>query len=69
MFTSKPTSSPASNRVFYFGVLHPVARTLSRLLLEPSLATTQGVYFIYFCRYVSALAGHLQEKYTIILFI
>jgi hypothetical protein len=30
---------------FYFGVLHPVARTLSRLLEEPSLPTTvQGVY-------------------------
>jgi hypothetical protein len=26
--------------VFYFGVLHPVARTLSRLLEEPTLATT-----------------------------
>jgi hypothetical protein len=25
---------------FYFGVLHPVARTLSKLLEEPSLATT-----------------------------
>jgi hypothetical protein len=25
---------------FYFGVLHPVARTLSRLLEEPSLVTT-----------------------------
>jgi hypothetical protein len=34
---------------FYFGVLHPVARTLSRLLEEPSLATTiQGVYFIFY---------------------
>jgi hypothetical protein len=33
----------------YFGVLHPVARTLSRLLEEPSLATTlQSVYFIFF---------------------
>jgi hypothetical protein len=37
----------------YFGVLHPVARTLSRLLEEPSLATTlQDIYFIYFCRYM-----------------
>jgi hypothetical protein len=26
--------------IFHFGVLHPVARTLSRLLEEPSLATT-----------------------------
>jgi hypothetical protein len=25
---------------FYFGVLYPVARTLSRLLEEPFLATT-----------------------------
>jgi hypothetical protein len=35
---------------FNFGVLHPVARTLSRLLEEPSLATTvQGVYLhLYF---------------------
>jgi hypothetical protein len=32
---------------FYFEVLHPVARTLPRLLEEPSLATNlQGVYFI-----------------------
>jgi hypothetical protein len=54
----------------YFGVLHPVARTLSRLLEEPSLATTlQRVYFIFyiFPLHVSALAGHLQEEYTIIL--
>jgi hypothetical protein len=30
---------------FYFGVLHPVVRALSRLWEEPSLATTvQGVY-------------------------
>jgi hypothetical protein len=30
--------------LFYFGVLHPVARDLSRLPEEPSLATTvQGV--------------------------
>jgi hypothetical protein len=34
---------------FYFGVLHPVARTLLRLLEEPSPATTlQGVYFIFY---------------------
>jgi hypothetical protein len=34
---------------FYFGVLHPVARTLSRLLEEPSFAATfQGVYFIFY---------------------
>jgi hypothetical protein len=32
---------PAENlNQFYFGVLHPVARALSRLLQEPSLATT-----------------------------
>jgi hypothetical protein len=40
---------------FYFGVLHPVARTLSRLLKELSLATTlQGVFILYFifCRYM-----------------
>jgi hypothetical protein len=37
------------NRFYlYFGVLHPVARTLSRLLEEPSLTTTrQGIYFIF----------------------
>jgi hypothetical protein len=34
---------------FYFGVLHPVARTSSRLLDEPSLATAlEGVYFIFY---------------------
>jgi hypothetical protein len=34
--------------IFYFGVLHPVARALSRLLEEPSFATTvEGVYFTY----------------------
>jgi hypothetical protein len=33
----------------YFGVLHPVARTLSMLLEEPSLATTlHGVYVIFY---------------------
>jgi hypothetical protein len=56
---------------FYFGVLHPVARTLSRLLEEPSLATTlEGVCFIFYIfspLHVSALAGHLQAEYTIIL--
>jgi hypothetical protein len=56
---------------FYFGVLHPVARTLSRLLEEPSLATTlQGVYFIFYIflqLHVSALVGHLQTVYTVIL--
>jgi hypothetical protein len=44
--------------MFYFGVLHPVARTLSRLLEDPSLATTlKGVYFIFyiFCRYMFLL--------------
>jgi hypothetical protein len=30
----------ASHMDFYFGVLLPVAHTLSRLLEEPSLATT-----------------------------
>jgi hypothetical protein len=29
---------------FYFGVLHPVARILSRLMEEPSLATTLNKY-------------------------
>jgi hypothetical protein len=39
--------------IFIFGVLHPVARILSMLLEEPSLATTlQGVYFTYFCHYM-----------------
>jgi hypothetical protein len=34
---------------FYFWVLHPVARILSRLLEEPSLATTlQYVYFVFY---------------------
>jgi hypothetical protein len=28
------------NYTFYLGVLHPVVHTLSRLLEEPSLATT-----------------------------
>jgi hypothetical protein len=55
---------------FYFAILHPVARTLSMLLEEPSLATTlQGVYFIFFYvlpLHVLALAGHLQEEYAII---
>jgi hypothetical protein len=38
--------------LFYFGVLHPVACIISRLLEEPSLATTfQDIYFI-FCRYI-----------------
>jgi hypothetical protein len=47
---------------FYFGVLHSVVHTVSRLL-ELSLATTlKGVYFIFyliFPLHVSALAGHL----------
>jgi hypothetical protein len=34
--------------VFYFGVLHPVARTLSRLLEEPSLATTFQCVCLYY---------------------
>jgi hypothetical protein len=34
--------------IFYFGVLHPVARALSRLSEEPSFTTTvQDVYFTY----------------------
>jgi hypothetical protein len=38
---------------FYFGVLHPLARILSRLLQEPSLATTlQGVCCIFFIFFV-----------------
>jgi hypothetical protein len=37
-------------------------------LEEPSLATTlQGVYFIFSPLHVSALVGHLQAEYTIIL--
>jgi hypothetical protein len=55
----------------YFEVLHPVVCTLSRLPEEPSLATTlQGVYFIFYIflpLHVSAIAGHLQAEYTIIL--
>jgi hypothetical protein len=43
----------------------------SRLLEEQSLATNlQGVYFIFYIflpLHVSALAGHLQAEYTIIL--
>jgi hypothetical protein len=45
-------------------------RVLSRLLEEPSLATTlQGVYFIYILLLLhgSALVGHLQAEYTVIL--
>jgi hypothetical protein len=56
---------------FYFGAIHPVACTLSRLLEELSLATTlQGVYFIFYIFLplrVSALAHLLQAKYIIIL--
>jgi hypothetical protein len=58
------------NLQFLFWVLHPVARTLSRLLEEPSLATTlQGVYFIFYILplHASALVGHLQAEYTVIL--
>jgi hypothetical protein len=52
----------------YFGVLHPVARTLSRLLEEPSLATTlSSCLFIFISPlHVFALAGHLQAEYTMI---
>jgi hypothetical protein len=52
---------------FHFGVLHPVAPTLSRLLEDPPLATTlQGVYFIFyiFSPHVSVLVGHLQVECT-----
>jgi hypothetical protein len=52
---------------FYFGVLYPVARTLSRLLEEPPLPTTlRGVLFYILPLHVSAFAGHLQAEYTII---
>jgi hypothetical protein len=52
----------------YFGVLQPVACTLSRLLEEPSLATTfQGVYLYFISpQHVSALTGHFQAENTII---
>jgi hypothetical protein len=54
--------------IFIFGVLHPVARKLSRLLEELSLATTfLRCLFIFISQvHVSALAGHLQVEYTII---
>jgi hypothetical protein len=52
----------------YFGVLHPVASTLSKLLEEPSVATAfQGVYFIFVFYTCFSLVGHIQVKYTIIL--
>jgi hypothetical protein len=59
----------SSFKNFYFGVIHPIAHTLSRLLEEPSLATTfLGVYlYFYFAATCSVLAGHLQAEYTIIL--
>jgi hypothetical protein len=47
--------------VFYFGVLHPVACTLSRLLEEPLQQLFKVFIYIYF-----ALAGHLQGEYTVI---
>jgi hypothetical protein len=52
--------------------MHPVARTLSRLLEEPSHATPlQGVYFISYTRilplHVLAHAGHLRAEDTSIL--
>jgi hypothetical protein len=56
---------------FYFGVLLLVVCTLSRLLEEPSFTPTlRGVYFIFHIflpLHVSALAGHLQAEYKIIL--
>jgi hypothetical protein len=43
---------------FYFGVLHPVVRILSRLLEEQSFATIfQGVYFILFLYFAAQLTG------------
>jgi hypothetical protein len=43
------TTRPIQVATMEHVVLHPVARTLSRLLEEPSLATTlQGVYFIFY---------------------
>jgi hypothetical protein len=49
-----PNRTPVHKNVnSNFGVPHPFEHTLSRLLEEPSLATTlQGVYCIYFCRYM-----------------
>jgi hypothetical protein len=44
--------------------------SLSKFLEEPSLTTTQGVHFTFYIflpLHVSALAGHLQAEYTIIL--
>jgi hypothetical protein len=45
-----PRTCYGDSFTLYFGVLHPVARALSRLLEEPSLATTvQDVYlYLYF---------------------
>jgi hypothetical protein len=49
---------------FYFGVLHPVARTLSCLLEEPSLATNvQGIYlYLYFAETCSGKIQGGAEK-------
>jgi hypothetical protein len=52
---------------FYFGVLHPVACTLSRLLEEPS---PQQLFKVFIYTYslplhVSAFAGHFRAEYTI----
>jgi hypothetical protein len=42
-------SAPVLSLYFYCGVLHPVARILSKLLEEQFLATTfQGVYFTFY---------------------
>jgi hypothetical protein len=41
-FNNFQTGVPKS--VLYFRVMHPVAHTLSRLLEEPSLATTANTY-------------------------
>jgi hypothetical protein len=42
---------------FYFGVLHPVARALLRLLEKPSITTLQGVYFIFYIFFAATYFG------------
>jgi hypothetical protein len=53
-----------TGHVIYFsfwGVLNPVALTISKLLVEPSFTTVQGVYYTYILPlHVSAFAGHLH---------
>jgi hypothetical protein len=51
---------------FYFGILHPVAHTLSRLLKN---RLSQQLFKVFIYTYilplhVSALAGHLQAEHT-----